>query len=111
MKRKAIQPGPCDIANTVARDAIERSKVGVRKYGVPLSGNYSILSERFQHAYEEQLDGANYLEWARRGAVELESRLDELESFLYRTSEMARSGMSDSLFRSETKKDIRKLLK
>lgn len=52
------------IVNEVRRDLLNRSKVGIKKYGVTLNEANLKLSEWLQHAYEECLDQANYLKAA-----------------------------------------------
>lgn len=52
------------IVKQVRQDLLNRSKVGIKKYGVTLDEADSKLSEWLQHAYEECLDQANYLKSA-----------------------------------------------
>jgi len=51
----------CSIAESVANDILERSRIGTIKYGVTLDRNDLSLEDWLQHAYEECLDQANYL--------------------------------------------------
>lgn len=49
------------IVLSVMNDLNERSKVGIKKYGVTMERNDLTRKEWLQHAYEECLDQANYL--------------------------------------------------
>ena len=49
-------------------ELIQRSLVGVDKYGTPLAENHS--DDFLQHAKEEAMDFINYLEKLRQSAVE-----------------------------------------
>jgi hypothetical protein len=49
------------VIRAVCNDLQERSKVGIRKYGVTLDRSDLPLRDWLQHAYEETLDTANYL--------------------------------------------------
>ncbi|WP_210297467.1 hypothetical protein [Bradyrhizobium sp. 2S1] len=53
------------IIDAVRTDLLQRSQLGIAKYGKTLGeqANFS-LRGRLQHAYEEALDLANYLKWA-----------------------------------------------
>ena len=55
---------PCAVVEAVRQDLLDRSRVGVRKYGTTLEGNLATLEQRLQHMYEEMLDDANYCKWA-----------------------------------------------
>lgn len=59
----------CAIVEAVRQDLLERSQVGVKKYGVTLERTDLGLKEWLQHAYEETLDQANYL---KRAILEME---------------------------------------
>jgi hypothetical protein len=52
------------IVAKVIRDLQERSAVGIKKYGVTLARTDLDLIDWLQHAYEETLDQANYLQCA-----------------------------------------------
>ena len=52
------------IVEAVRADLLQRSQVGIAKYGVTLGGAGLSLREWLQHAYEEMLDTANYLKAA-----------------------------------------------
>lgn len=54
----------CSIAQAVADDILERSRIGTIKYGVTLDRDDLELEDWLQHAYEECLDQANYLKRA-----------------------------------------------
>lgn len=56
------------IVNEVRKDLLDRSQVGIKKYGVTLDRTDLDLKDWLQHAYEECLDQANYL---KRAIVEL----------------------------------------
>jgi len=55
---------PTGIEAQVCDDIARRQALGVQKYGTTLEANGAGLLDRLQHAYEEMLDGANYLKWA-----------------------------------------------
>ncbi len=62
---KAAEPEtPCLVVAAVRKDLLDRSLLGVKKYGTTLSENAGEHVERLQHAYEEALDLANYLKWS-----------------------------------------------
>ena len=48
----------------ICREIAERQERGVMKYGTTLAQNDALLIERLQHAKEEALDMALYLQWA-----------------------------------------------
>lgn len=52
------------IVEAVRKDLLDRSNLGIKKYGTTLDGNICKLRDKLQHAYEECLDQANYLKWA-----------------------------------------------
>lgn len=52
------------IVEAVRADLHRRSQLGIMKYGTTLGDNPATLREKLQHAYEEALDMANYLQWA-----------------------------------------------
>jgi hypothetical protein len=58
------------VVEAVRQDLLERSQVGIRKYGVTLEREDLELKEWLQHAYEETLDQANYL---KRAILEIEA--------------------------------------
>lgn len=57
------------IVEAVVKDLLDRSKVGISKYGVTLDRNDLSLRDWLQHAYEETLDQANYL---KRSIIEMD---------------------------------------
>jgi hypothetical protein len=58
------------IVEAVRNDLLNRSKIGIAKYGVTLDRTDLTLRDWLQHAYEETLDQANYL---KRAIVELDN--------------------------------------
>ena len=52
------------VVEAVRTDLLNRSKVGIEKYGVTLDRKDLNLRDWLQHAYEETLDYANYLKRA-----------------------------------------------
>ena len=58
------------IVEAVRDDLLQRSQVGISKYGVNLARNDLSLRDWLQHAYEETLDQANYL---KRAIVEIDN--------------------------------------
>lgn len=48
----------------ICQEIAERQERGVMKYGTTLAQNDALLIERLQHAKEEALDLALYLQWA-----------------------------------------------
>lgn len=59
------------IVESVRKDLLDRSNVGIKKYGVTLDREDLSLRDWLQHAYEECLDQANYL---KRSIVELNNK-------------------------------------
>lgn len=53
-----------EVVEAVRTDLLQRSEVGVVKYGVTLCRSGLSVREYLQHAYEETLDHANYLKGA-----------------------------------------------
>ena len=49
------------VVEAVRQDLLERSNVGIQKYGTTLADNKGDERYWLQHAYEEALDLANYL--------------------------------------------------
>jgi hypothetical protein len=52
------------VVEAVRNDLLNRSKVGIEKYGVTLDRKDLNLRDWLQHTYEETLDQANYLKCA-----------------------------------------------
>ena len=52
------------IVEAVRADLLQRSQIGIVKYGTTLCENPASLRDWLQHAYEETLDQANYLKCA-----------------------------------------------
>lgn len=52
------------VVEAVRKDLLDRSQLGIAKYGTTLCENKSDLRAWLQHAYEECLDQANYLKRA-----------------------------------------------
>ncbi len=52
------------VVEAVRNDLLDRSQVGIAKYGVTLERTDLNLRDWLQHAYEETLDQANYLKRA-----------------------------------------------
>lgn len=52
------------VVEAVRADLLQRSQVGIAKYGVSLERTDLSLRDWLQHAYEETLDQANYLKRA-----------------------------------------------
>lgn len=59
------------VVDTVCHDLLQRSKVGIDKYGVSLERTDLNLRDWLQHAYEECLDQANYL---KRAIIEIDEK-------------------------------------
>ena len=57
------------VVEAVRKDLLDRSNVGINKYGTTLDGNSGNLRYWLNHAYEECLDQANYL---KRAIMELD---------------------------------------
>lgn len=62
------------IVEAVRADLLRRSQVGIGKYGTTLAENPIQLRDWLQHAYEEMLDGANYLKAA---ITKLDAQMDD----------------------------------
>jgi hypothetical protein len=58
------------IVEAVRTDLLQRSQIGIKKYGVTLDRTDLSLRDWLQHAYEETLDQANYL---KRAIVEIDA--------------------------------------
>ena len=58
------------IVEAVRDDLLQRSQIGISKYGVTLARDDLSLRDWLQHAYEETLDQANYL---KRAIVEIDN--------------------------------------
>lgn len=52
------------VVEAVREDLLNRSHIGIVKYGTTLDANDGNLRYWLQHAYEETLDQANYLKRA-----------------------------------------------
>lgn len=52
------------VVEAVRQDLLQRSTVGIKKYGVTLEDAKLSLRDWLQHLYEEQLDSCNYLKGA-----------------------------------------------
>lgn len=59
------------IVESVRTDLLQRSQLGIAKYGTTLDRDDLSLRDWLQHAYEETLDQANYL---KRAIVEIDSQ-------------------------------------
>lgn len=62
------------IVEAVRADLLQRSQVGIAKYGVTLDRTDLSLRDWLQHAYEETLDQANYLKRAILEITNLEGK-------------------------------------
>jgi hypothetical protein len=58
------------VVEAVRKDLLDRSNVGIKKYGTTLAENPADLRGWLQHAYEECLDQANYL---KRAIMEIDA--------------------------------------
>jgi hypothetical protein len=54
---------PQEIKDELADMIRARAELGLKKYGITLADNPAPIQERLQHAIEELLDAANYLQW------------------------------------------------
>ncbi len=59
------------ITDAVRKDLLDRSTLGIKKYGTTLDRNSSDLRYWLNHAYEEALDHAQYL---KRAIMEIDSK-------------------------------------
>ena len=57
---KPIERGPCEVANQCAELIIERSRVGIKKYGVTVASNPLTAVQWLQHHRQELADGLVY---------------------------------------------------
>jgi len=62
MEKKLDRSYNCPIATRVAKQIIDRSKIGFKKYGVNVDRNDLSIIDWLQHLQEELLDAAVYLE-------------------------------------------------
>lgn len=53
------------IVNRVIAQYAERVERGQQKYGMTLADNHEGFTARLEHAKQEMMDGAAYLEWAK----------------------------------------------
>lgn len=77
---RASNMTPADVdrvVEAVRADLLQRSQLGIKKYGVTLDRTDLGLRDWLQHAYEETLDQANYL---KRAIIELDAFRSEIES-------------------------------
>lgn len=58
------------VVEAVRKDLLDRSNVGIQKYGTTLADNKGDLRYWLQHTYEETLDKANYL---KRAIMEIDN--------------------------------------
>ena len=65
-----LAPPVDQVVEAVREDLLQRSRLGIAKYGVTLDRTDLNLRDWLQHAYEETLDQANYL---KRAIVELDN--------------------------------------
>jgi hypothetical protein len=66
-----VDDRPSDpVVEAVRADLLERSRIGIEKYGVTLARTDLSLRDWLQHAYEETLDQANYL---KRAIMEIDN--------------------------------------
>jgi hypothetical protein len=63
------------IVEAVRKDLLDRSNVGIEKYGTTLDQNKGDLRYWLNHAYEETLDKANYL---KRAIMEIDAEKSTL---------------------------------
>lgn len=52
------------IVESVRQKLLDRSELGLKKYGTTLADSKEELLAKLVHAQEEAMDLANYLEWA-----------------------------------------------
>ena len=64
------------IVERVRQKLLERSQLGIAKYGTTLGGNRVSFRERIEHLQQELMDGANYCEWL---LSELDRHVVEIE--------------------------------
>lgn len=57
---KPIERGPCEVANQCAELIIERSRVGLKKYGVTVAQSLVPASEWLEHHRQELADALVY---------------------------------------------------
>ena len=69
------------VVEAVRADLLQRSQVGIAKYGATLTRTDLSLRDWLQHAYEETLDQANYL---KRAIIEISEPTESALDFLRR---------------------------
>jgi hypothetical protein len=69
MANEGTSPPVDPVVEAVRADLLQRSQIGIAKYGVTLARQDLNLRDWLQHAYEEHLDAANYL---KRAIIELD---------------------------------------
>ena len=70
LSEKCLDP----VVEAVRQDLLNRSHVGIVKYGTTLYDNMGDLRYWLQHSYEETLDKANYL---KRAIMEIDRIVDD----------------------------------
>jgi hypothetical protein len=71
------------IVEIVRSALLERSRIGLSKYGVSVADSHLSVPQWLQHAQEEALDLAVYLERVRSGLAEQESLRDKYNQLLF----------------------------
>lgn len=68
------------VTDAVRKDLLDRSTVGIKKYGTTLDRNSGDLRYWLNHAYEEALDHAQYL---KRAIMEIDRKaeISKMETF------------------------------
>lgn len=69
---------PCPIASAVADAIIERSRVGLAKYGVNAARTDLTTLDWLRHLQEELMDAAVYVERTKQDVARLEQALDKI---------------------------------
>jgi hypothetical protein len=71
---------PDPIVEAVREKLLQRSRFGASKYGTTLAGNPARAAEWVQHAQEEAMDLANYLERLLREMTAMQNEIDLLSA-------------------------------
>lgn len=83
---KPIERGPCEVANQCAELIVERSRVGLKKYGVTVAGNPLSASQWLQHHRQELADALVYATRLQAVLVEKDAQIGDMRRALERNN-------------------------
>lgn len=98
---------PDRVVEAVRRDLLDRSRVGMEKYGRGLTRTDLSLADWLQHAYEEALDLANYL---KRAIMEVGGGIRPHEPTWVATHRHYKGGLYRLLFEGQIEADLSRVV-